>query len=1499
MAVNAIDALRAVRGDQQQQDANPALAALRAVRGDQQPANESYNQWAKQRGLPTSDSLMADVVPDQTSQASPGPNVAAQVLQSAINAHRAGLSPSITPQKPVQHSFWGAVGNAAAAGFRGAYNYLDKVETGAEAGIARHLKSVFPGISKDMLDDAKREAKAIQGATGSIAKQRQKAEAESGTGAFIGNILQGAVTWPASILHAATQTGQSALDSGASPTEAMGKAYASAFINALPLLALKAPVSRMGKAALAGVAGAESQAAQQALSGHPANLAQIGEAGGAMALFGGLAGGREAPKPAEVPEPTATPVEPEPTATPVELEPTAPPKGQAERRSDYNTRRKVGQMTPEERAHWLLTDELTGLPNKRALNEAPPAPVYAYVDGDNMRFVNNHMGHDAGDQMIAQIGSALKGAGLDAYHVSGDEFIIRGKNPEDLQAALSRAQEVLGQQKVEARGIVHTPQFSWGIAKTRDEADARMQAHKVERAANGQRVASGEIPAEQLPEKKAPTAAERAHARLRPNPEKDDLITFLRKHGGLNAETDEISGRLTHLNENNKTVGLKGIEQHGKDKWGNPKGLSLDHAAELATEAGYIAPGKNGSVDVRNLLDALHDAESGKRIFSHYNHNYAEQIGAPGLEGRFAELEALNPHADIRPEDYDEAAAEPGNEAADSAGGRHMAALVSEGRKVLGDRAVEQISAKYDSDDDKFMAALQEAIDAKQTQESGIQNAGQGERISPTEAPSPTVGQGPESATQAPIEIGTERHGVFNRRNLPGVESVLRALRKRRAIDRRGARLVLKEAVAEGLTPKIDRHIMDYREQAYLPPEQRTLTLTPKEQYLDQKYYEPMREELQHSPGYVPREAIGKGGAMDRRIAKKQAKPGVGIMRRRLPSMKRRTFKAMTDENGNRRVISIESAGKGVRATAYENGNAEKLGLYRRTDYEQFAKEQTASIDREITNLTREKRLLTATKSRTESSPVRLRNIDRRLKELQEERDAALESIPFQNGTFFSHKGTPVQIGEATANEIERHTGVRFHRSYLAKLADEWVSNRQVQRQAEVFDRLKSLPEFQDIATQDITNAPRNWKTVHLQEFQNYKAEPYTAEVLNRYGKMVRGEGRVPLLGPINTVLKTAMFSIMPAWHDLNILNIWAITRGITGFGPRGTYRFFRTLIPAMQEVSGFGDKYLRILSNGGPLLYLESREGLLAPEDFNELTKSVVDELATRPEHGPLLKALGYTPKQILRAGKWWGRHAQTSLWWFNDVAIMQRVLELEKYRKMDERAAVERVSETMPTYRLPEGYPVLNFLTHPDVSWFARYHLGLFKAYAKMVRRVVTTDPNIKPRDRLEAIDQLIMAGITTFVLYPVVDAALQEATGNPKAHMERFGLSRIPYDLVKIGTGQEGLVHFLAKQFTPAPGSYEFLQQGLNRDFWTGDQIAPFYESAPEQIAKRFAHLTNVNIPLENMVQAGGLGSGIARQFGVYLPESKRERMIQAIRENRERRQKERAYFKAHGG
>lgn len=163
-----------------------------------------------------------------------------------------------------------------------------------------------------------------------------------------------------------------------------------------------------------------------------------------------------------------------------------------ERRVALEKRQRVAEMSPEDIRRLLLTSEVTGLPNRRAFDEAGVAPAVAMSDLDGLKALNDRFGYDVGDVFLRAKGDALREVGLEAYHDKGDEFLYRGNDVGELMAKLECARAILRNRTIVVEMVnVETLQltggdFSYGVGNDLDEAEMTLKQRKTERENNGE-----------------------------------------------------------------------------------------------------------------------------------------------------------------------------------------------------------------------------------------------------------------------------------------------------------------------------------------------------------------------------------------------------------------------------------------------------------------------------------------------------------------------------------------------------------------------------------------------------------------------------------------------------------------------------------------------------------------------------------------------------------------------------------------------------------------------------------------------------------------------------------------------------------------------------------------------------------------------------------------------------------------------------------------------------
>jgi len=107
-----------------------------------------------------------------------------------------------------------------------------------------------------------------------------------------------------------------------------------------------------------------------------------------------------------------------------------------------------------------FSDELTGLPSRRALTDAlirlPELYTVAMIDIDHFKKLNDEHGHAAGDQVLRMIGSTLtrtEGGGR-PFRYGGEEFAVLfpGKSPDDAVRYLEDLREAIEGSSFTIRG---------------------------------------------------------------------------------------------------------------------------------------------------------------------------------------------------------------------------------------------------------------------------------------------------------------------------------------------------------------------------------------------------------------------------------------------------------------------------------------------------------------------------------------------------------------------------------------------------------------------------------------------------------------------------------------------------------------------------------------------------------------------------------------------------------------------------------------------------------------------------------------------------------------------------------------------------------------------------------------------------------------------------------------------------------------------------------------
>jgi N12 class adenine-specific DNA methylase/GGDEF domain-containing protein/predicted RNA methylase len=167
-----------------------------------------------------------------------------------------------------------------------------------------------------------------------------------------------------------------------------------------------------------------------------------------------------------------------------------------ERRLLDALRKEISDMSPEEMAEVIeilrtqaLTDDLTGLGTKKAYLLSEKKALQSSIDVDSLAYINDNFGHKAGDKLLALVGQAFEG-NEDAFHVSGDEFVLQGDDQAAIDTAIENAYAFLKENQIELIGPDGTVYdfevgFSYGTAEDLETADEKLREDKARREREG------------------------------------------------------------------------------------------------------------------------------------------------------------------------------------------------------------------------------------------------------------------------------------------------------------------------------------------------------------------------------------------------------------------------------------------------------------------------------------------------------------------------------------------------------------------------------------------------------------------------------------------------------------------------------------------------------------------------------------------------------------------------------------------------------------------------------------------------------------------------------------------------------------------------------------------------------------------------------------------------------------------------------------------------------
>lgn len=417
------------------------------------------------------------------------------------------------------------------------------------------------------------------------------------------------------------------------------------------------------------------------------------------------------------------------------------------------------------------------------------------------------------------------------------------------------------------------------------------------------------------------------------------------------------------------------------------------------------------------------------------------------------------------------------------------------------------------------------------------------------------------------------------------------------------------------------------------------------------------------------------------------------------------------------------------------------------------------------------------------------------------------ESVPILDQTW--------DVKSARSQEVHEHTPIKYHRNAFANTAEALVRMRAAARAVDMLERITKMPEWSQIARPLKANGtPADWRTPKLPQLREWRMRPDIADVFDDFvgkdlSKWEQG------LANVNRVAVGSIFW-NPIPHIENVATHWLVGRGWDNFMPKGLSRLAKTMPRAVMEVVTQGPKYRQMLKEGGGLIY-----GSVANRDFyGAMMKKLGQQIEAHPDNWtPIVKTLGFTGvPQFLRG---WYRASSKALWSVGDMMMMQRYLENEA-KGMSAREAIKEAEKHIPNYRIPtkvlgsRGWS--QFLQNPAFDMFSRYHYGQFKSYANILKDFYKGTP----AQKLDAAGNVFTMAVLMAAVYPALDYAIQQATGQKEARKLRRGALSVPDSLLQLYNGDKEFPELMGQTITMTPAVTMAGELYKNKDFFTGNDI-----------------------------------------------------------------------------
>lgn len=424
-----------------------------------------------------------------------------------------------------------------------------------------------------------------------------------------------------------------------------------------------------------------------------------------------------------------------------------------------------------------------------------------------------------------------------------------------------------------------------------------------------------------------------------------------------------------------------------------------------------------------------------------------------------------------------------------------------------------------------------------------------------------------------------------------------------------------------------------------------------------------------------------------------------------------------------------------------------------------------------------------------------------------------------------------MKVEHATIDELMAHGNgkngqpLKYSDNPVYVVSDAFVGLKAALARVKLLDSLLTDQTFKDLSTFQKQKADTMWgkdnhaKTILPQLKDRYMPKPlaWALDDLVKTGFNYNGNQALEALSRFSQAMLKPFYFLGPEVHVFNELDKFLIGRGYDNMNLPATAKHFMRGLQSVRAQDGLQKE---IMAAGGNPMFIHALTARVMPQ----IAKIVGEDSAVRPwKYDPINKVFGVNTKEVAQRMY---QASNKAMWWQSDVLYTALYSE-QKAKGLSPEAAVHETEKIIDSYVVPTtfgksiglegtdlGRALQKVLTDPTTAVFGRFHYGLYKMAAGIVKNMFGF--NSTPTQRIKGASQAAMLMLMANFVYPALSAGYAKLTGNPQSEVEKRGLTKVATLPLEIAHGKKDIADAMRTAWSMAPATDAALRLHENKDF-----------------------------------------------------------------------------------